>query len=307
MIKKDNLNTTTNKPLVSIGIPTYNHPESLRRTLDSITSQTYNNLEIIVSDNCSPGPETEIVVREFIMRDDRIRYYRQDSNIGALSNFKFVFEKATGKYFMWVADDDEWDLNSVNTFVRELERNPEVSVVMSACKQVNEDGQLYDIVHNFHSRVDPNLMNPVKLTLDASTNHLWTQLFYGLFRTDYLKKFDITPDVFGSDVLFTCHVLMSTKIRYIDDVLYIRMVHENGTAKRYANEKIGKQYADLLKYYKMIFSLGPYLLRSNLIPIKNKLWVPFIVLYMTIFQIMFDIKFMIYRVYLKFRSVKIID
>lgn len=304
MIETDNFHALIDYPLVSIGIPTYNHPESLRRTLACITRQTYKNLEIIVSDNCSPGLETEIVVREFMLKDDRIRYYRQDRNIGALFNFKFVFEKATGKYFMWVADDDEWDINSVNTFVRELERNPEVSVVMSACKQVKEDGQLYDIVHNFHSRLDPNLMNPIKLTLDASTNHLWTQLFYGLFRKDYLKKFDITPDVFGSDVLVTCHVLMSTKIKYIDDVLYIRMLHEKGTAKRYANEKIGKQYADLLKYYKMIFSLGPYLLRSNLIPIKNKLWVPFIVLYMTIFQIISDIKVMIYLVYLKFRSVK---
>ncbi|MBU4370171.1 glycosyltransferase [Patescibacteria group bacterium] len=46
-----------NQQLVSVGIPTYNRPESLRRTLECITSQTYKNLEIIISDNCSPNQE----------------------------------------------------------------------------------------------------------------------------------------------------------------------------------------------------------------------------------------------------------
>ena len=67
-------------PLVSVGIPTFNRPDGLRRTLECITNQTYKNLEIIVSDNCSPGPETEAVVREFMAKDRRIQYYRQENN-----------------------------------------------------------------------------------------------------------------------------------------------------------------------------------------------------------------------------------
>jgi FkbM family methyltransferase len=99
----------TDSPLVSVGIPTYNQPEGLRRTLKCITQQTYKNLEIIISDNCSPGPETENVVKEFILKDTRILFFRQDENRGVINNFKFVFEKARGEYFMWAADDDEWD------------------------------------------------------------------------------------------------------------------------------------------------------------------------------------------------------
>jgi len=226
------------QPLVSIGIPTYNHPESLRKTLECITKQTYENLEIIVSDNCSPGKETEAVVREFATKDNRIQYYRQDENKGALFNFRFVLEKATGEYFMWVADDDEWDINSITAFINEFNKNPEVSVVMSACKRVNEKGQLIDIIRNFNSKFDPNLSNPIKLAFDASINYYWTYLMYGLFRTSYLKKtFKYAPDVFGSDVIFICHVLMSTKISYIDTIYSIRKVHEKGTGERYANEK----------------------------------------------------------------------
>ena len=94
---------------MSVGIPTYNRPEGLRRTLQCITGQTYKNLEIIVSDNCSPGLETEDVVREFVLKDSRIKYFRQAENQGPTFNLKFVLEKATGEYFMWAADDDEWE------------------------------------------------------------------------------------------------------------------------------------------------------------------------------------------------------
>lgn len=97
---------TDNAPLVSVGVPTYNRPEGLRRTLRCVTRQTYRNLEIIVSDNCSPGTETETVVRDFMKDDRRIQYFRQDENKGAYHNFRFLVTKSTGKYFMWAADDD---------------------------------------------------------------------------------------------------------------------------------------------------------------------------------------------------------
>lgn len=65
----------------------------LRCALQSAVSQTYKNIEIIVSDNCSPD-NTESVVREF--DDPRIRYYRQNQNIGPFKNFDFCLEQARG-------------------------------------------------------------------------------------------------------------------------------------------------------------------------------------------------------------------
>jgi len=94
------------KPLVSVGIPAYNRPGGLRRTLESITGQTYRNLEIIVSDNCSPDPNVEHIAREFQKLDNRVQYFRQTENTGAANNFRFVLGKARGEYFMWAADDD---------------------------------------------------------------------------------------------------------------------------------------------------------------------------------------------------------
>lgn len=94
--------------LVSVGIPTYNRPEGLRRTLECITNQTYTNIEIIVSDNCSSDPRVQEILIEYANIDSRIVNIKQPLNLGAINNFKFVLSKAKGEYFMWAADDDEW-------------------------------------------------------------------------------------------------------------------------------------------------------------------------------------------------------
>lgn len=100
--------------LVTVGIPTYNRAAGLRRTLEFISRQSYKNLEIIVSDNCSPNSDTESVVRHFMGKDPRIIYFRQSENRGFVENFLFVLEKASGEYFMWAADDDEWEPDFVS-------------------------------------------------------------------------------------------------------------------------------------------------------------------------------------------------
>lgn len=101
------------KPLVTVGIPTYDRPEGLRRTLRHITNQTFDNLEIIVSDNCSSERSVAQIVEEFQKIDPRIKYVKQKTNVGAHRNFQFVLEHATGDFFMWAADDDEWDSNFI--------------------------------------------------------------------------------------------------------------------------------------------------------------------------------------------------
>ena len=93
--------------LVSIGIPTYNRPDGLRRTLEYITNQTYKNIEVIVSDNCSPGNDVRSIVNKFVEHDSRIKFYQQETQTGVNNNFKFVFRESCGQYFMWAADDNE--------------------------------------------------------------------------------------------------------------------------------------------------------------------------------------------------------
>ena len=173
----------TAEPLVSVGIPTYNRPDGLRRTLECITGQTYQNLEIIVSDNCSPGPDNETVIWEFMARDRRIQYYRQGENKGLIFNFKFVLEKATGEYFMWAADDDIWDPPYIEALLGPLSKNKNHVTAFCPYAFVDMNDELigstrfFDYSHRFL------FLRIVKLCLFFDDGCI-----YGLHRTDILKK-----------------------------------------------------------------------------------------------------------------------
>lgn len=127
-------------PLVSVGMPTYNRPHSLRRALECMTKQTYSNLEIVISDNCSPNGETDAVVKEFSELDSRIIFYKQKENVGIARNFNAVLEKATGEYFMWAADDDEWEDNFIELCVTELNRlGPDYVAAITEVQYFSDD------------------------------------------------------------------------------------------------------------------------------------------------------------------------
>jgi glycosyltransferase involved in cell wall biosynthesis len=88
------------KPRLSIGMPVFNGEKYLKEALDSILAQTYSDFELLISDNASTD-RTEQICREYAAKDRRIRYYRNEKNIGAPKNFNRVFELSSGKYFRW--------------------------------------------------------------------------------------------------------------------------------------------------------------------------------------------------------------
>ena len=263
-------------PLVSVGIPTYNRPDGLRRTLECITGQIYQNLEIIVSDNCSPGSETDDVVREFVSKDGRIQYYRQEKNQGPTNNLKFVLEKATGEYFMWAADDDEWEPRFVDRLL-DFMQSSDVAVAMCSVKRIDDFDKIVDITR-YRLLLQPDY-NQFRLAVFAASHDVITFYIYGLYRTRVLKKFSENLDnTFGKDLVVLGELLLSEKIGYIDEVLHIRRIHIKGTAELYSQEEIGKHYGDAFNYLRLFFSFGPYLLRSSNISLKRKIWIPFMVI-----------------------------
>jgi glycosyltransferase involved in cell wall biosynthesis len=92
-------------PKVSIGLPVYNGENFIREAIDSILGQIFCDFELIISDNAS-SDGTEEICRSYAGRDQRVRYYRNEENIGSSGNYTRVFLLAKGKYFKWTAHDD---------------------------------------------------------------------------------------------------------------------------------------------------------------------------------------------------------
>jgi len=124
-------------PKVTVAIPTYNRASLLKECLETVLRQTFHDFEVIISDNCSVD-ETTAVVRSF--SDPRIRYYRNETNLGAFANMNRCLELARGEYITIMHDDDLYAPQFIEQEVRLLDTHPNVGMVHCAAFETDQDG-----------------------------------------------------------------------------------------------------------------------------------------------------------------------
>jgi glycosyltransferase involved in cell wall biosynthesis len=128
------------KPLVTIGIPTYNRADGfLKDAIESALAQTYPHIEIIVSDNCS-SDDTSTLVRSYV--DPRLQYHRHASNIGPDNNFNFCLQQAKGDYFILLHDDDLIDPDFVDACMQHAHYSPEYAIIRTGVRAIDEQGRI---------------------------------------------------------------------------------------------------------------------------------------------------------------------
>ncbi|HUR65184.1 MAG TPA: glycosyltransferase family 2 protein, partial [Chitinophagaceae bacterium] len=201
----------SNSPLVTVGIPTYNRPKGLERTLQCMLSQTYRNIRVIISDNCSTDHEVLTVLQKYAANDARVKYFVQEKNLSIVPNFQFLLKEATGDYFMWAADDDNWDPNFIETCVTALEEKKDVILCMTDLKLTFEDGssRQSDLKRSFMQR---NLFSRCFHFLKSKLEH--TYFFCGMYRLSLIKKLPF-DNSWGGDQLFTYEALVKGKFLYV--------------------------------------------------------------------------------------------
>jgi len=122
-------------PTVSIGIPTYNRSRLLRQAIHSVLQQTYQDFEVIVSDDCSPDDTAE-VVQSF--HDPRIRYHRTSENLRPPRNWNECVRLAHGEFFAILPDDDVWRPKFLVEMVTAFQAHPDVGFAQCAYHSVDE-------------------------------------------------------------------------------------------------------------------------------------------------------------------------
>jgi len=166
-------------PMVSVGIPTYNRPEGLRNTLNRVTNQTYRNLDIIISDNCSFDRQAvAAVIEEFSKNDSRVRFVRQSENIGAIRNFKFLLDQATADYFVWAADDDELDPEYIEACMKALLNKAGAVIGITGIDVVDKMQEPW--IAKEYTRYLQKL--PARGTFERLRNYILQPEYYGKYR-----------------------------------------------------------------------------------------------------------------------------
>ncbi|MFA6108912.1 MAG: glycosyltransferase family A protein [Candidatus Latescibacterota bacterium] len=122
-------------PRVTVGLPVYNGAPLIEGTIRGLLAQTHEDLSLVISDNASTDA-TEEICRSLAASDPRVRYLRQDTNLGAWSNFTFVLEQATTPYFLWAAHDDAREPLYLETCLAALEARPELGIAFTRFQSV---------------------------------------------------------------------------------------------------------------------------------------------------------------------------
>ena len=135
----------SSRPLISIGIPTYNSAATIRNTIESILRQTYTNLEINVVDDKSKDNTLEIVKQiqnECLQRGDgRIRIYENEKNLGMSGNWTKCLSVARGEFVKLICADDMMDEEALEKEVKAMEEHPSVNLVESDTRLVDITGK----------------------------------------------------------------------------------------------------------------------------------------------------------------------
>ena len=134
-------NRKNTEPLVSVVLPTYDRPEFLRGAVESVTAQTYGNVELIVVDDCSPTPAVESLDGKFGSSLD-LRVLRHEENEGANVARNNGIRAAEGEYVAFLDDDDRWKPEKVERQVEAFEAaSAAIGVVCVGQRFVNENGE----------------------------------------------------------------------------------------------------------------------------------------------------------------------
>ncbi|WP_345201229.1 glycosyltransferase family 2 protein [Fodinibacter luteus] len=209
-------------PAVTLGLPVHNGERYLRLSLDSLLAQTFTDFELIISDNASTDGTAEIC-REYAAHDRRIRYVRQPTNIGAGPNHNILPPMARAPYFKWASHDDVYDTELLRKCMEVFRMHPDAT-----------------LVHCWDARIDPegNRLPERPYTLDTANPSPAARLrsllhtdggddFYGVIRTDVLRRLGPHGSYFNADRVFVAGLSLYGPFHQVPEVLYFRREHPN--------------------------------------------------------------------------------
>jgi glycosyltransferase involved in cell wall biosynthesis len=122
-------------PLVSIALPVYNGEKWLEQAISTLIKQSYENVEIIIADDCSSDNSQEIC-EQYESRYSQITFIKNETNLGAQGNFRKILHLCSGKYITYASQDDYWDENFISYLVEKLESNNSAVLAASAAQAI---------------------------------------------------------------------------------------------------------------------------------------------------------------------------
>jgi glycosyltransferase involved in cell wall biosynthesis len=213
----------TESPLVTIGLPVYNSERYLRQSLDSLLAQTYRNFVLVISDNASTDTTAEIC-KQYAATDSRVKYFRNDVNIGNPRNFNRVFELTSTPYLKWSTADDFWKSTFLERALEIMERDPSIALCYPGAVLVDVDGgnpsDYDDVLHLVQE-------DPAERFLTLITRIGLAHQHLGLIRISCLRQTRLLGTHVGSDINLLAELALYGKFYELPERLFFRRFHKD--------------------------------------------------------------------------------
>ena len=216
------IDTYVKKPRVSIGLPIYNGETYLELTLDALLAQTFTDFEIIISDNASTD-DTGLICRTYAGRDQRIRYHRNEVNLGAADNYNIVFHLAEGEYFKWAAADDLLAPEFLERCVDVLDNEPDVVLSYTQTAEIDQDG---NTLRHFPAKPGSGSPIPSERFFEIVCKSVPVVSIFGLMRTEILRQTMLIGKYSGSDRPLLGELCLYGRFYEIQETLFYYRKHQ---------------------------------------------------------------------------------
>jgi glycosyltransferase involved in cell wall biosynthesis len=212
---------SNDQPLVTIGLPVHNGDEYLTGSIESLLGQTYANIELIICDNASDD-RTQEICEKFAAADDRVRYHRNEVNIGGAQNHNLTFTLARGTYFRWAAHDDLAEPELIERCVTVLEGDPDIVVCHTDFAHIDADGE----TPGYISRNQCGSPNAYERFATMAGARDFCEETYGVIRADIFGRTNLQQDYTGSDRTLMSEIALYGRFHNVEECLFQKRLHD---------------------------------------------------------------------------------
>lgn len=215
-------------PIITIGMPVLNGEKYIHAAIESVLSQTFTDLELIVSDNASTD-QTREIAEGFAHSDSRVKVVSHAETIGAHHNYNSIVPLARGEFFKWAAHDDLLEPTFLESCWKVLNDNPSVVLAYTRMKIIDENGEpVGERSSSFTYRDAPP---SVRFRRYIGDRHRSEPVF-GLQRLDVLRKTPLLGHYPGADWTFLAELALTGEFVQIDQQLFLNRDHADRSTKK---------------------------------------------------------------------------
>lgn len=243
-----------NQPLVSVSVITYNSSEYIIEGLESIKNQTYQNIELIISDDCSTDNTVEIC-RDWIEKN-RERFVRTllvttDKNTGVAGNCNRAIQPAKGEWIKMLSGDDKFLPNTIEDYIKYVLSNPKIKICFAELFFVGEDRDSTNQAKQYYKNIYKYIRDYENQKREYIKHHFIpaTGLFFKKSLWSDIGGFDERYP-FCEEYPFNLKVLEKGEtIYYLDKELYVYQIQPNSLSNSGSGLNI-RTFTDSRKFFK---------------------------------------------------------